>query len=147
VECVRVLKSGGRIALAWWDDPARQRIQGLFREAIAEVGLTPPPDVPRGHDMLRFSNTAEFVRLLRGCELVDVVIEEHTTSYTVNDTEALWRGGLGSFLLTGAAIRYQDQATQEVVRVAFERRASVYKTVKGLSLPVAFKIGAGSNPS
>jgi ubiquinone/menaquinone biosynthesis C-methylase UbiE len=34
-ECVRTLKRGGRIALSWWDDPSRQRIQGLFREAIA----------------------------------------------------------------------------------------------------------------
>src|SRR5579872_6221410 len=34
-ECVRTLSPGGRIAFAWWDDPARQRIQGIFREAIA----------------------------------------------------------------------------------------------------------------
>src|SRR6516164_2767645 len=33
-ECVRVLKPGGRIALSWWADPSKQRIQGLFREAI-----------------------------------------------------------------------------------------------------------------
>src|SRR5262249_468336 len=48
-ECVRVLKPDARIALSWWDDPSKQRIQGLFREAVAEIGATPSPDVPKGH--------------------------------------------------------------------------------------------------
>src|SRR4051812_31196052 len=29
-QCVRVLRPGGAIALSWWDNPERQRIQGLF---------------------------------------------------------------------------------------------------------------------
>jgi SAM-dependent methyltransferase len=39
-ECVRTLSPGGCIAFAWWHDPARQRIQGIFREAIAEIGVS-----------------------------------------------------------------------------------------------------------
>jgi SAM-dependent methyltransferase len=65
-ECVRTLRTGGRIGLSWWDDPSKQRIQGLFREAIAEIGATPPPDVPTGHSILRFADTGEFRRLLEG---------------------------------------------------------------------------------
>jgi ubiquinone/menaquinone biosynthesis C-methylase UbiE len=64
-ECVRTVKPGGRIALSWWDDPARQRIQGLFREAIAEVRAAPHPDVQASYSTLRFSDTEEFGRLLR----------------------------------------------------------------------------------
>ena len=52
-ECIRTLRRGGRVALSWWDDPGKQRIQGLFREAIAEIGIVPPPDVPRA---IRFSD-------------------------------------------------------------------------------------------
>jgi SAM-dependent methyltransferase len=146
-ECVRVLRPGGRIALAWWDHPDRQRIQGLFRETIAELAITPPSDVPQGHDMLRFSDTGEFLRLLRFARLDEVAIEEHSTVYSVADTESLWRGGLGSFVLTGAAIRNQDKATQDVIRAAFERRATVYKSGNGLELPVAFKVGSGRRPT
>jgi ubiquinone/menaquinone biosynthesis C-methylase UbiE len=40
-ECVRVLAADGTLALSWWDQPAHQRVQGLFREAIAELGLSP----------------------------------------------------------------------------------------------------------
>jgi SAM-dependent methyltransferase len=145
-ECVRTIKPGGRIALSWWDDPARQRIQGLFRETIAELAVTLPPDLPQAHNSYRFSDTEEFLRLLRGAGLVDVALAEHATSYCVPDVETLWRGGLGSCVLTGAAIRHQDEATQKRIRAAFERRASVYKSANGLDLPVAFKVGSGRRP-
>jgi SAM-dependent methyltransferase len=146
-ECVRILKPGGRMALSWWDGPARQRIQGLFREAIAELAIPPPRDLPQGHDTLRFCDTGEFGKLLSGAGLVEVMVQEHATTYSVPDAETLWRGGLGSFVLTGAAIRHQDKVTQEMIRTAFERRASVYKSASGLELPVAFKVGSGRKPT
>jgi SAM-dependent methyltransferase len=145
-ECVRTIKPGGCIALSWWDDPARQRIQGIFRETIAELAVTLPPDVPQAHNVYRFSNTEEFLRLLSGTGLVEVAVAEHATIYSIPDTETLWRGGLGSCVLTGAAIRHQDEATQKRIRAAFERRASIYKSANGLDLPVAFKVGSGRKP-
>jgi SAM-dependent methyltransferase len=145
-ECARTLSSGGCIALAWWQDPARQRIQGIFREAIAEIGVSMPPDVPEGHNVFRFSDPGEFRRLLEGAGLTDVAVTEYTSTFLVRDTETLWRGGLGSLVLTGAVIRHQDQATRDLIRTAFERRASVYKSADGLSLPIAFLIGSGRRP-
>jgi SAM-dependent methyltransferase len=144
---VRTLLPGGRIAFSWWDDPSRQRIQGIFRDAISEVGASAPADVPQGHNAYRFSNTGEFVRLLEGAGLIEVAVTEHATTYSVPDTETLWRGGLGGLLLTGAAIRQQDKATQDLIRTAFERCASVYKSANGLNLPVAFKVGSGQQPT
>jgi SAM-dependent methyltransferase len=146
-ESVRTLLPGGRIAFSWWDDPSRQRIQGIFRDAIAEVGVSVPPDVPQGHNVYRFSNTGEFHRLLEGGGLIEVAVTEHATTYSVPDTETFWRGGLGSLLLTGAAIRQQDKATQDLIRTSFERCASVYKSANGLNLPVAFKVGSGQLPT
>jgi len=146
-ECVRTLSAGGRIAFSWWDDPSRQRIQGIFRDAIGEVGVSMPPHVPQGHNVYRFSDTGEFFRLLEGAGLIEVAITEHATTYSVPDTETLWRGGLGSLVLTGAAIRHQDEQTQNLIRTAFERYASVYKSTHGLNLPVAFKVGLGRRPA
>jgi SAM-dependent methyltransferase len=142
-ECVRVLKPAGGIALSWWDDPTKQRIQGLFREAIAEIGAAPPADVPQGHAVYRFADTHEFRILLEGADLTDVGIEDHQTTYLIPDIDTLWRGGLGSFVLTAAAIAHQDAATQAAIRAALERRAESYRTTAGLRVPVAFKIGAG----
>jgi SAM-dependent methyltransferase len=140
-ECVRVLAPGGTVALSWWDDPQRQRVQGLFRDAIAEVGATPPPDVPQGHPLFRFSNSGEFHRLLDGAGLVGVAIREHRTSYRLPDTGALWKGGLGSLAVTGATIASQPEDVQRQIRAAFERWAAVYRTENGLEVPIAFKIG------
>ena len=146
-ECVRTLLPEGRIAFSWWDDPSRQRIQGIFRDAMAEVGISMPPDVPQGHNVHRFSDTGEFLRLLEGAGLTEVAVIEHATIYSVPDTETLWRGGLGSLVLTGAAIRQQDKPTQDLIRTAFERCASIYKSPDGLRLPVAFKVGCGRQPT
>jgi SAM-dependent methyltransferase len=142
-ECVRVLKPGGRIALSWWDDPSKQRIQGLFREAIAEIGAAPPPDVPKGHAVYRFADTNEFRNLLRGADLIDVRVEDHQTTYLVPDVDTLWRGGLGSCALTASAIDHQDTGTKAAIRAALERRAAPYRTSEGIKLPIAFKIGTG----
>jgi ubiquinone/menaquinone biosynthesis C-methylase UbiE len=142
-ECIRTLKRGGRVALSWWDDPSKQRIQGLFREAIAEIGAAPPPDVPTGYSVFRFSDTDEFRRLLEGAGLTEIMVQDHKTTYLIPDVDTLWHGGLGSFALTAAAITHQDKATQAAIREALERRAIPYKTPAGLELPIAFKVGAG----
>jgi hypothetical protein len=143
---VRTLLPGGRIAFSWWDDPSRQRIQGIFRDAIADVGVSVPPDVPQGHNVYRFSNTREFLQLLEEAGLNEVAVTEHATIYSVRDTETLWRGGLGSLVLTGSAIRHQDKTKQDLIRAAFERRANVYKSAHGLDVPIAFKVGSGQRP-
>lgn len=145
-ECVRVLVPGGRVAFSWWADPSQQRIQGLFREAIADVGAKPPSDVPTGYSVLRFSDTAEFRRLLDGAMLSEVEVVDHRTTHLIPDVDALWRGGLGSFAVTAAAIDHQDDATREKIRAALARRAVAYATSDGLRLPIAFKIGAGRKP-
>lgn len=142
-ECVRTLKHGGRIALAWWDDFRLQRIQGLFREAVAEIGLPPPADIPPGHSSQRFCNGAEFQRLLREAGLGDIRLEDYRTTYLAGSASALWSGGLGSMVQTGAAIRAQTEAIQDAVRQAFEKRAQEYACEEGFRIPIAFRIGSG----
>ena len=136
---------GGRLAFAWWDDPARQRLQALFREAVAEVGAPPPPGVPE-HSTLRFCDAAEFRHLLEGLGLADVEVRGHAAEHRVRDAEALWEGGLGSLAMTAAAIVHQPAEVRARIRGAFERRAAAYRTAQGLTIPVAFLIGSGRKP-
>lgn len=145
-ECVRVLVPGGRLAFSWWDQPARQRVQGLFREVIAELGLAPPPDVPQGHDMLRFADPEAFARLLRGAGLAWEEVWPHGTTYLMPDVDALWQAGMGGMAVTSAAIAAQDAATQARARTALTRLVEVYRGPRGLEIPIAYFIGAGQRP-
>jgi ubiquinone/menaquinone biosynthesis C-methylase UbiE len=146
-ECMRVLAPGGRIAFSWWDDPSRQRIQGIFREALTELRVAPPPGAPQGHNIFRFSDRAAFEGLLREAGLAEVRVDDHNTVSNFADADAVWRGGLGSFVLTGAMIKGQDAATQKAIRAAFDRLIHPYATSDGIALPVAFKIGSGRKPA
>ena len=146
-ECVRVLAPGGRLAFSWWDQPARQRVQGLFREVIAELELTPPPEVPRGHDTLRFSDPEAFAVLLRGAGLDGVRVMAHGTTHLMPDVEALWRAGMGGMAVTASAIAAQDAATQARAREAIARRAAVHRDPRGLAIPIAYFIGTGQKLS
>jgi hypothetical protein len=101
--------------------------------------------VPQGHNVFRYSNSDEFFRLLDGGGLTDVKVTQHATTYLVPDTETLWRGGLGSLVLTGAVIRTQDRATQESIRTSFERYANVYRSADGLTLPISLKLARASD--
>jgi ubiquinone/menaquinone biosynthesis C-methylase UbiE len=145
-ECMRTLKPGGRIAFSWWDTSDKQRIQGLIRDAVADVGAAPPPVVPKGHSSLRFSDADEFRRLLQGAGLADITLQDHRATHLVADADALWHGALGGLALTSSLIVHQDAPTQAAIRVALERRAAAYKMPRGLELPIAFRVGAGRKP-
>jgi len=110
------------------------------------IAVSAPLDVPQGHNEFRYSNSGEFLRLLNGAGLAEAKVTEHAATYFVPDTETLWQGGLGSLVMTRAFIRKQDQATQDLVRAAFEHCANVYGSADGLTLPIAFKIGSGQRP-
>jgi hypothetical protein len=143
---MRTLKPGGRIAFSWWDTSDKQRIQGLIRDAVADVGAKPPPVLPKGHSSLRFSDPDEFRRLLEGTGLADITLKDHRATHLVPDADALWNGALGGLALTSSLIVHQDAPTQAAIRAALERKAAVYKTARGLELPVAFRVGAGRKP-
>ena len=143
VECVRVLEPGGMLAFSWWDQPEFQRVQGLFREVIAELALQPPRDVPRGHDTLRYSDAGAFAGLLRDAGLEGTAVAAHRTVHLMPDVEALWRAGMGGMAVTASAVAAQDAATQARAREALARRAEVYRGARGLEIPIAFLIGAG----
>jgi SAM-dependent methyltransferase len=145
-ECVRVLVMGGRLSFSWWDVPARTRLQGLLIEALQEAGAVPPPDLPLGPPMFRFSAADEFAALLTSAGLRDVVVQGHTFSHWVATPDILWTGALGSLARTAATILGQTAAMQQRIRTVFDRLVSAYASGGGLALPMAYKIATGCKP-
>jgi ubiquinone/menaquinone biosynthesis C-methylase UbiE len=142
-ECVRALASGGQLALAWWDAPARNRLHGVLLEAVAEANAKPPADLPAGPPMFRYSDDAEFAALLASNGLEQVVVTPYAFVYSIASAEALWEGVMGSLARTAAILRGQTPEMQRSIRASFDRRTAAYSTSDGLKLPMAFKIASG----
>ena len=142
-ECLRMLKPGGRIALAWWDDLERQRLQAVFRDAIAAAGAPPAATGPQGHNVFRFSDSTEFEQLLKRAGLREVVIRNYATSFDFADADALWTVGIDSLAVTSSTIANADPATRAAIRRAFDMNVQTYRHDGVLRIPLAYKIGSG----
>jgi len=145
-EFVRVLAPGGRLALTAWDRPDRARFLGVFLDAVAAAGASPPTDIPAGPDFFRFSHEDEFANLLRGAGLEGVTVQTLAFAHPVASPEQLWDGLLGGTVRTSALILRQPEPTQKRIRAEFERLAEEYRSGDRLELPVSVKLAAGRKP-
>ena len=105
--------------------------------------MPPHPEVPQGHDTLRFSDPKEFAHLLRAAGLVEVTVTACRASYAVPNADALWNIGMGGMAVTASAIAAQDTVAQARARHMLARRAEAYRTAVGLKIPISYYIGAG----
>ncbi|HEV8475169.1 MAG TPA: class I SAM-dependent methyltransferase [Methylomirabilota bacterium] len=143
-ELARVLVPGGRLALAWWDVPARSRANGALLDAVAAVGAPPPADVPPGPPAFQFSEDAALAALLRAAGLADVAVTTHTWTHRAPSVDMWWHGGLGGMARAASAIRGQSADVQRRIRAEFERLAAAYAVDGGYDIPNSAKLGVGT---
>jgi len=146
-EFARVLGRDGRLALTVWDVPERARFLGVLVDAVAAAGASPPPDIPVGPPIFRFSRDEEFAGLLRGRGLEDVRVGTVSFSHREPSAYALWRGLLGGTVRTSALIRGQTDEMQQRIRAAFDRGVQQFEVDAGLELPVSVKLASGRKPA
>jgi SAM-dependent methyltransferase len=142
-ELARVLAQGGALALSVWEPPARNRWLGIVAEALAEVGVAPPPELAGGPDSYRFADRGEMLGLLRGAGLRDARVERVETLARCGDGDELWEGVLGGSVRTSTTILRQPPEVRRRVRAALERRLGPYAADGGLELPARAVIGVG----
>ena len=145
-ELARVLAPGGRVALTVWDVPERAGFLGVVLEAIAAAGAAPPPDIPVGPPFFRFSDDAEFARLLGDQGLEDVAVATVAFTHEVPSAEALWQGMLTGTVRTSALILRQTTEMQREIRAALERLVQRYDAGGRLALPVSVKLASARRP-
>jgi len=146
-EFVRVLRPGGKLALTAWDFPERARFLGVFLDAVAEAGATPPDDLPTGPDFFRFSVDAEFDALLGEHGLEDRAVTTIDFDHPVASADELWDGLLGGTVRTSALILRQPEETRRRIRDAFDRLVGAYQRGSALELPVSAKLAVGRKPN
>lgn len=146
-EFARVLVPGGRVALTVWDVPERARFIGVLLEAVASATAGgPPPDIPVGPPFFRFSEEAEFTRLLADAGLEGIRIDTVAFSLHAASADALWHGLLGGTVRAAALIVRQPEATQRAIRAAFDRILQPYTGPGGVELPVSVKLASAAKP-
>ncbi len=143
---VRVLGPGGKLALTAWDLPERARLLGVFLDAAAEAGATPPEDLPTGPDFFRFSVDEEFDSLLREHGLEDRAVTTIAFTHRVATADELWDGLLGGTVRTSALILRQSEETRRRIRDAFDRLVGAYQRGAAFELPVSAKLAVGRKP-
>jgi SAM-dependent methyltransferase len=86
-ETRRVLRPGGRVALAAWAGPGENRWASAPAQVAAERGFMPPPD-PDAPSMFAFAPEGRIEGLLRGAGFGDVEVDSValTTQYDDLDT-------------------------------------------------------------
>ena len=145
-EFARVLVPGGRVALTVWDVPERARFIGVLLEAVASASGGPPPDIPVGPPFFRFSEEAEFTRLLAEAGLEGISIDTVAFSLHAASADALWQGLLGGTVRSAALIVRQPEETQRAIRAAFDRILQPYTGPGGVELPVSVKLASAARP-
>jgi SAM-dependent methyltransferase len=142
-ESVRVLAARGTIAFSVWDRPQRNRLNGVFADALMDVGVESAVDVEQGPDPYCFSDDADFEALLDAAGIGEVQVETLSLTIAVADPDALWNGFMGSSVRMRAVIDDQSEDARRRVREAFEHRVEAHRHEDGIELPVVVKLASG----
>jgi len=142
-EFARVLVSKGRVALSWWDGFGKNRINGIFFEAISELGISAPGALPAGPAVDRFSDPNEFAVILRAAGFEVIGIDYISFSHSLKSVDEFWDLALGSFVRVSTLIGAQNADVQQRIRAKVEQIAQQYESANGLQIPIAFRVIAG----
>jgi SAM-dependent methyltransferase len=145
-EFARVLRPGGRLALTAWARPSQHRLAEVFLDALAEARAMPPPDLPRGPDLFRFSGDEEFAAALRRQGLASPAVTAITFVRRFASADELWNGMLGSTVRVPALTTRQPEAVRHRIRAAFDHLADGYRHGDVLELPIAIKLANARKP-
>ena len=144
-EARRVLRPGGHLALSAWDSPRRNRVLGLFTDAVDAVDAPPPAGVPAGPT--NFRSDQELRHLFAAAGFVAIGLSRIMFETTVPDIDTLWRGVLDSAVRIPPAIVRQSPEIRDRIRDAFDRLCAVHRRPDGsYAIPVAVQVVQGRQP-
>jgi SAM-dependent methyltransferase len=141
-EIRRILRPGGRVAVAVWGPRARNPWLGVMFDAVgAQLGTpVPPPGVP---GPFALDDPGRLARLLAGAELSDVVVTEVPTPLRDTSFDAWWTrtAALAGPLARRLAALPEHARGQLRARLAEAVRP--YQTPTGLDFPGVSLVAAG----
>lgn len=144
-EMVRLLASGGRLAVSVWDVAEANPALGLFGPVALSFG--PAPATPAGPDSTRYADDAALTELLAEAGLIDVRVER--VRWTVEVEPGAWFDAVAAATpRTGAVLARASSAETAVLRDRYvERALDCFAAGNGrVRLPATAVIGSGARP-
>jgi ubiquinone/menaquinone biosynthesis C-methylase UbiE len=143
-ETRRVLRPGGRLALAAWTAPEHNPWTAQIGAELAARGLTQPaaPDEP---GMFAFAAPGKVEGLLDAAGFQDVVVDAVDFEYTAASFDEWWETQFDLSMFMRNALASLDPAQRDEVHAAAERRYEPYKQPDGgLRMPARALVAAAS---
>ena len=145
-EAARVLEPGGAAAFTVWDVPSRGRWLGVLVDAIEEVGVSAPADVPAGPPFFRFADEAELTQLITGAGLAEPVVDSVEFPLHVGSADELWNGVIAGAVRMRAVVHAQSDDVQRSIRARFDELLDDHAAGDGFEVSVSVKLGSGRKP-
>jgi SAM-dependent methyltransferase len=146
-ELRRVVRPGGRVALAMWDRPERVDFLGLLDAAMDAAHVHRELALPPGPPAYRFADGGQLRALLEGAGFEGVAIETARFAVAVDDLDELWEGVLTGSVRTAAQLRALDDDERARVRGALDEMLEERRSSGGLELETAVNIASGVSPA
>jgi SAM-dependent methyltransferase len=133
-EIRRVLRPGGRVAIAVWGPRERNAWLGLVFDAVsAQVGRpVPPPGVPGPFSL---SDAGGLAALLSGAGLDHVVVSELAVPARASSFEEWWDRTSALAGPLSAILASLPEPAVEALRARLRHTTAAYRTGAGLELP------------
>ena len=141
-ELRRVLRPGGRAAIAVWGPRERNPWLGLVFDAVsAQLGRpVPPPGVPGPFSL---GGAGQLESLLRGAGLEEVVVGEHDVPLRAASFDAWWTRTCALAGPLAAILSSLPEPSVRGLRERLEEATAPYRTPDGLELPGLSLVAAG----
>lgn len=123
-EAARVLAPGGRIAVAVWDRPERNRLLGELTAAVHDAGVAVRGGLPDGPDPYRLSDPVAMEELLAAAGATHTGARRLVLVHPARDAGELWAGLLGGTARISTVLAAQPEDVREAVRAAFAARVA-----------------------
>jgi len=135
-ETRRVLRPGGRVALAVWDRQDRNPWISIFRSTFDELGYGPPPPAPNNAGQFALSSPEELTEILEATGFEDVEVDGLELTFEAASLDEWWDYLVETSPAAGDHVRSLPPAEHYKLRDAVDAGYAAYVRDDGsLNLP------------